>query len=100
MTGEQGVLIPAANVKHLMLRADVVAAVRAGQFHIYPVRTIDEGIEILTGVAAGSLDADGRYPNGSINQRVVARLQDFAQKARAYQAPGAAEEKQDEHPRT
>ncbi|GAB4146978.1 MAG: ATP-binding protein [Candidatus Promineifilaceae bacterium] len=87
LTGEQGVLIPEANVKHLMLRADVVAAVRAGQFHIYPVRTIDEGIEILTGVPAGALDAEGHYPDGSINQRVVARLQDFAHKARAFQAP-------------
>ena len=87
LTGEQGVLIPAANVKHLMLRADVVAAVRAAQFHIYPVRTIDEGIEILTGIPAGALDAQGHYPDGSINQRVVARLQDLAQKARTYQAP-------------
>ena len=87
LTGEQGVLIPAANVKHLMLREDVVAAVRAAQFHIYPVTTIDEGIEILTGVPAGILDAEGHYPDGSINQRVVARLQDFAHKARTFQSP-------------
>ncbi|MDP5333643.1 MAG: AAA family ATPase, partial [Paracoccaceae bacterium] len=54
LTGDQGVLIPASNVPHLMLRADVVAAVAAGQFHVMPVRTIDEGIAILTGVAAGA----------------------------------------------
>ena len=53
LSGDQGVLIPAANVQHLMLRRDVVDAVEAGTFHIYPVRTIDEGIEMLTGVPSG-----------------------------------------------
>ncbi|MCA9939863.1 MAG: AAA family ATPase [Anaerolineales bacterium] len=87
LTGEQGVMIPAANVKHLMLRQDVVTAVRAGQFHIYPVTTIDEGIEILTGTPAGEMDAAGNYPPDSINQRVIARLQSFAHRAREFQAP-------------
>ena len=62
LTGEQGVIIPAANVSNLMLREDVIEAVAAGQFHIYPVRTIDEGIEILTGTPAGQPGADGAYP--------------------------------------
>ena len=82
LTGDQGVLIPAANVKHLMLRHDVVEAARAGQFHIYPVETIDQGIELLTGVPAGEAtqDADGNdlYPPDSINGLVVKRLAEFA----------------------
>lgn len=78
LTGAQGVLIPASNVPHLMLRADVVAAVEAGQFHVLPVSTIDEGIAILTGVDAGVRGADGAYPEGSVNARVEARLASFA----------------------
>jgi lon-related putative ATP-dependent protease len=74
LTGEQGVLIPASNVKHLMLRQDVVEAAAAGQFHIYPVETIDQGIELLTGLPAGERDESGHFPEGSINQRVEARL--------------------------
>ncbi|NDD63232.1 MAG: ATP-binding protein, partial [Acidobacteria bacterium] len=80
LTGEQGVLIPAANVRHLMLRHDVVEAVAAGQFHIHPVNTIDEGIEILTGLPAGERDANGNFPFGSINQRVEVRLVELAEK--------------------
>ncbi len=86
LTGDQGVLIPTANVKHLMLRQDVLAAVAAGQFAIYAVSTIDEGIELLTGVAAGELDGDGRYPSHSINGRVVARLETFAARQREFTA--------------
>ena len=80
LTGEQGVLIPAANVKHLMLRYDVVEAAAAGQFHIYPITTIDEGIEVLTGVPAGERGRTGKYPKGTVNQRVDARLQMLAKK--------------------
>lgn len=80
LTGEQGVLIPRTNVVHLMLRQDVVEAVAAGRFHIYPIDTIDQGMEILTGVAAGELDGNGAYPDGSINRRVVARLAELAEK--------------------
>jgi lon-related putative ATP-dependent protease len=80
LTGEQGVLIPASNVKHLMLRHDVVAAVSAGQFHVYPVESIDQGIEILTGVAAGERNEQGEFPAGSVNQRVEARLSELAEK--------------------
>ena len=74
LTGDQGVLIPAANVKHLMLDQAVVDAVRAGKFAIYPIATVDEGIEVLTGVPAGAPDAAGNYPPDSINGRVAARL--------------------------
>jgi len=83
LTGEEGVLIPIANVEHLMLRADVIEAVKAGRFRIFAVATADEGIEILTGVPAGAPDADGAYPVGSVNGRIVARLAVFARKARA-----------------
>lgn len=74
LTGEQGVLIPASNVKHLMLKQQVVDAVRAGQFAIYPISTVDEGIEVLTGFTAGEPDDSGAYPPDTINGRVAARL--------------------------
>ncbi len=81
----QGVIIPASNVRHLMLRQEVVDAVRAGTFKIYAVETIDQGIEILTGLPAGERDASGKFPEGSVNQRVEARLIEFAQKRMAAQ---------------
>lgn len=85
LTGEQGVIIPQSNVKHLMLREDVVAAVKAGLFHIYAVSTIDEGIEILTGLTAGMRDHSGKFPAGSINERVEARLALMAEARIAYE---------------
>jgi lon-related putative ATP-dependent protease len=87
LSGEQGVLIPVANVRHLMLRHDVIEAVRAGQFRIYPVRTIDEGIELLTGMPAGERDANGLFPDDTLNQRVELRLIGLSELARAYGAP-------------
>ena len=83
LTGAQGVLIPASNVIHLMLNDEVVQAVAKGEFHVYPVGSIDEGIAILTGIDAGVQAADGKYPQGSINQLVEQRLSLFAAKARA-----------------
>ncbi|MBX3013479.1 MAG: AAA family ATPase [Caldilineaceae bacterium] len=80
LTGDQGVLIPVANVKHLMLRQDIVEAAAANQFHIYPVTTIDEGIELLTGIPAGEKNAEGNYPEGTINALVAQRLQAFAER--------------------
>jgi len=74
LTGEQGVVIPAANVKHLMLRRDVVAAADAGKFHVWPVRTIDEAVELLTGIEAGEPGPDGAYAADTINGRVATRL--------------------------
>jgi predicted ATP-dependent protease len=84
LTGEQGVLIPASNVKHLMLRHDVVAAAAAGQFQVYAVDTIDQGIALLTGVTAGERDHTGQFPVGSVNQRVEARLMELADKRLAF----------------
>lgn len=83
-TGEQGVIIPKSNVKHLMLRADVVEAVRAGSFHIHAIEAVDQAIEILTGESAGAPGPDGSYPAGSVNDQVARRLADFAEKAAAY----------------
>jgi predicted ATP-dependent protease len=77
LSGSQGVLIPASNVAHLMLRADVVEACRQGRFAIYPVEHVDQGIEVLTGVPAGEADENGRYPVGSVNRKIQARLAAF-----------------------
>jgi lon-related putative ATP-dependent protease len=86
LTGDQGVIIPAANVDHLMLRQDVVDAVAAGQFRIVAVENVDEAIELLTGVPAGERDESGAFPPGSVNQRVEGRLIELAEKQRAFEA--------------
>ena len=82
LTGEQGVLIPHANRQELMLREDVVEAVKAGKFHIWAVNTIDEGIEVLTGVPAGERMPNGRFAEGTVNGRVLQRLHDLAEPPR------------------
>ena len=87
LTGTQGVLIPHQNVQNLMLRADVVDAVKAGKFHVYPVRTIDEGIEILTGVEAGLPDANGEYPDGTVHGLVDRELLRLAKGLKAFAGP-------------
>lgn len=87
LTGEQGVLIPASNIKNLMLRKDVREAVTAGEFHIYPVSHVDEGIELLTGMPAGQLQDDGTYPDGTINHRIIQRLDEMAETLRKFSAP-------------
>jgi len=89
LNGEQGVLIPEANRRNLMLRHDVVDAVAAGRFHVYAVSTIDQGIEILTGVPAGERDATGQYAPGTINHRVEQRLSDYAERMRSFGTGGA-----------
>jgi lon-related putative ATP-dependent protease len=86
LTGKQGVLIPHQNVKNLMLREDVVKAVHENKFHIYEVKTINEGIEILTGVPAGERQPDGPYPEGTINYRVDKRLRELAEGLKGYYA--------------
>ena len=88
LTGDQGVLIPEANVKHLMLRDDVVEACRDGQFHVYSVAHIDQGIEILTGHEAGTRGGDGRFPDGSINRLVEDCLVAFAEARRRFTKSG------------
>ncbi|HEU0022906.1 MAG TPA: AAA family ATPase [Dehalococcoidia bacterium] len=84
LTGDQGVMIPHQNVKNLMLREDLVAAIRDGKFHIYAVSTIDEGIGILTGQEAGERQPDGSYPVGSISYLVDRRLQELSQSMRGH----------------
>lgn len=79
LTGKQGVLIPHQNVNDLMLKDEVVDAVKDGKFHIYPVKTIDEGIEILTGVPAGKKQEDGSFPKDTIYFRVDRKLREFAE---------------------
>ncbi|MEE0955521.1 MAG: ATP-binding protein [Eubacterium sp.] len=81
LTGSQGVLIPVSNVRDLVLKDEVVEAVRDGLFHIYPVTTIDQGIELLTGCPAGEPDAEGNYPEDSVHGRVLAKLRAFNQAA-------------------
>ena len=96
MNSQQGVLIPTANVQHLMLREDVREAARQGQFHVYAYAHVDQAIELLTGIPAGEVDENGDYPEGSINQRVSARLaelEDIREKTRA----GKDESHKEEH---
>jgi predicted ATP-dependent protease len=79
LTGEQGVMIPVQNAKNLMLRQDLIDAVSAGKFHIYAVRSIDEGMEVLTGTAAGERSNGNPYPEGTVNFLVEKRLKEFAE---------------------
>ncbi len=95
LTGKQGVLIPASNVRNLMLREDVVEAVAGGQFHVYPVRTIDEGIALLTGQNAGERGPDGAFPEGSVNALVEGRFREMAERARAYGGDGQMSPRRD-----
>ena len=84
LTGTQGVVIPHQNVKNLMLREDVVEAIRVGMFHIYAVKTIDEGLEVLTGVPAGEADTSGAFPEGTVNYLVAKRLGELNDSMRGY----------------
>ncbi len=79
LNGKQGVIIPYQNVRNLVLSDEVVEAVDKGLFHIYPIKTVDEGIEILTGVTAGERLPDGTFPAGSVNDRVYKKLRRFAE---------------------
>jgi predicted ATP-dependent protease len=87
LTGEQGVVFPAANAVNLMLREDVVAAIAAGDFSLYPINTVDEGIELFTGLPAGIADADGTYDPESVHGRVAARLAELSEVARQQEHP-------------
>lgn len=84
LTGEQGVIIPKANLQHLMLRKPVIDAVKAGRFHIWAVDHVDQGIEILTGVEAGTRDGDGSWTEGSVNERVSRRLEDLGRQLQTW----------------
>jgi lon-related putative ATP-dependent protease len=89
LTGSQGVLIPQANVQHLMLRKDVIDACATGRFAVYSVATINDGLALLTGLAAGERDANGLYPPDSVNRRVEDRLRDFANIRRDFSSQSA-----------
>lgn len=89
LTGDQGVLIPAANVKHLMLRQDIVDAVERGMFDVYPIETIEEAVELLLGTPAGLRDEFGAFPPGSVFAAVEARLDGFAERLKASSGPDA-----------
>lgn len=84
LTGDQGVMIPYPNIKDLMLRDEVIQAVKAGRFHIWGVKTIDEGIEILTGVKAGVRSKSGAYPKNTVNRMVDDKLRELAEQIIAY----------------
>jgi lon-related putative ATP-dependent protease len=79
LTGTQAVLIPQSNVKHLMLRHDVVDAVEEGKFQIYPIESVDQAIEMLTGLKAGELNKQNKYPKGSVNYKVTTKLEEYAE---------------------
>jgi predicted ATP-dependent protease len=81
LTGNQGVLIPKANVKNLMLKKEVIDVVKKGEFHIYPVATVEEGIEILTGKPVGIPDEESNYPEGTIYGEVQKKLQKYLEKS-------------------
>jgi lon-related putative ATP-dependent protease len=83
--GNQGVIIPVGNLPHLMLHQELIDAVKNRKFHVWAVSTIDEGMEILTGVQAGKPDRKGNYPQGTINRRVADRLEQMAEALRGYQ---------------
>lgn len=83
-TGKQGVMIPESNVQHLMLKEEIVDAVKEGKFHVYSVKTIDEGIEILTGVKAGKRQEDGTFEKGTVNYKVDERLKEMAEKLKTF----------------
>jgi predicted ATP-dependent protease len=85
-TGKQGVMIPESNVQNLMLKEEIVDAVKQGKFHIYAVKAIDEGIEILTGVKAGERREDGTFEDGTVNCMVDKHLKDMAEKLREFPA--------------
>jgi lon-related putative ATP-dependent protease len=86
LTGTQGVVIPAANARHLMLRRDVVDAVAAGKFSVHPVETVDQALEILSGIPSGERDASGRFPAATVNFRVERRLAAFAERLGSFAA--------------
>ena len=93
LTGSQGVMIPHQNVDDLMLRKDVVEAVKGKKFHVYPVKTIDQGIEILTGVEAGGKTENGTYEKGSINFLVDEKLKNLAYQMKKFYTGDREEEK-------
>ena len=84
LDGSHGVIIPADNVKHLMLSEDVVDAVQRAKFAVYAIETIDDATELLTGQTAGERRADGQFPAGTVNRQIEDRLVEYAQQRRSF----------------
>lgn len=78
LNGKQGVIIPEKNIRHLMVKKEIIESVKKGEFHIWPISTVEEGIEILTGMKAGELQPDGTYPEGTLFRKVDEKLKEFA----------------------
>lgn len=99
LTGEQGVMIPSTNVRHLMLKPEVVDAVREGRFHVWAIEDVDQGIELLTGVPAGERQPSGAYPEGTVHYLVDKRLQELANVVKEFAAqPATASRAEDTEP--
>ena len=86
LTGKQGVIIPVSNVKDLVLKDEVVEAVKEGMFHIYPITHIDEGIELLMGVPAGKKNKAGNFPENSVHGKVMKKLKAFDKRSQGQEA--------------
>jgi predicted ATP-dependent protease len=84
LNGEQGVMIPDKNIRNLMLDQEVVDAVAEGKFHIWPVKTVEEGLKILVGMDAGAVQADGTYPEGTVYRKVDDRLREISEIVRKF----------------
>jgi ATP-dependent Lon protease len=92
LTGTQGVMIPHQNLRDLMLHKDVAEAVKRGKFHVYAVKTIDQGIEILTGMRAGKMKKTGGYEPGTVNCLVDEKLRQFADTWRNFRSGSSKED--------
>jgi predicted ATP-dependent protease len=93
LTGQQGVMIPESNMQNLMLKEEIVDAVKAGKFHIYSAKNINEGIEVLTGTKVGKKQQDGTFEEGTVNYRVNKKLKDMAEKLKEFPSAPAGEKK-------
>ena len=87
LTGEQGVIIPARNIMNLVLNDEVIDAVREGIFHVWPIRQVEEGWEILAGLPAGARGADGKFPADSVYGKAAAQLMEWAEGWRNFGKP-------------
>ena len=96
LTGTQGVLIPASNREHLMLSSEVVAAVEAGQFHVYTMENLDDGLELLTGMPTGEPDETGQHPEGTVHGAVQRRLSHFAETLKEFMGSHGEDEAEEE----
>ena len=98
LTGKQGVMIPSKNVRNLMLDQEIVDAVKDGKFNVWPITTIEEGIEILTGMEAGEVQEDGTYPEGTLFRKVDERLQKISEIVREFGKDNGEGKKKEEEP--